>query len=139
MATTGAEELATTDDWATAVPVLRQLWTDADESEILSWRDEDGYRLLGLYADDELAGVAGVCVQRVLHHARHAWIHDFVVDEAHRGEGYGTTLLSEVEEWARERGCEYVALAARLENEPARRFYEENGVERWGYVMETEL
>ncbi|WP_458185775.1 GNAT family N-acetyltransferase [Haladaptatus sp. NG-WS-4] len=139
MATTETKELTTTDDWMDAVPILGQLWTDAGESEILSWRDESGYRLVGLFADDELVGVAGVSIQRVLHHARHAWIHDFVVDEEHRDDGYGTTLLSEVKEWARRRECEYVALAARLENEEAQQFYEKNGVKRWGYVMETEL
>ncbi|WP_227374891.1 GNAT family N-acetyltransferase [Haladaptatus halobius] len=123
MTTTGVEELTTTDDWTNAVPILRQLWTNVDESAVRSWHDEDGYRLFGLYADDELVGVAGVSIQRGLHHARHAWIHDFVVAEAHRGEGYGTTLLSEIAGWAHERECEYVALAARLENESARQFY----------------
>lgn len=138
MTTLTVEEVATDEEWRTAIPVLQQLWTDADFAEIRAWREEPRYRLFGAY-EDELVGVAGVSIQRVLHHVRHAWIHDFVIAEGHRGEGHGSTLLEWIQGWAGERGCEYVALAAKLENESARRFYEENDVERWGYVMETKL
>ncbi len=133
------EALTTDDEWTAAVPILRQLWSDADESFVRSFRDEDDYHLLGLHAGNELVAVAGVSVQRVLHHARHAWVHDFVVDEAHRGQGVGSELLAAVEDWATERDCEYVALAVRDGNVAAEAFYEDNGVERWGAVMETEL
>jgi GNAT superfamily N-acetyltransferase len=134
-------ELKTEAEWEDAIPILRQLWTDAEESFIRSWADEDEYRLFGLYEDEveTLVGVAGLSIQRVLHHARHVWIHEFVIDDAHRSMGYGTQLLSFVEEWARERDCEYVALAGRLENEDAHRFYEANEMERWGYVFETKI
>jgi GNAT superfamily N-acetyltransferase len=133
------DEIETPEEWENAIPILRQLWTDADESLIRSWADEDGYRLFGLYADETniLVGVVGLSIQRVLHHARHVWIHEFVIDDARRSEGYGTQLLSFVEEWAREHDCEYVALAGRLENEDAHLFYEANGMERWGYVFEV--
>jgi GNAT superfamily N-acetyltransferase len=95
--------------------------------------------LFGCFADGTLAAVAGVSVQRVLHHARHAWIHDFVVDEVHRSAGYGTALLEFVEDCARERGCEYVALAVRSGNDDALRFYEGARLDQWGHVIETEL
>ena len=136
---TRIEELDTDAEWDAAVPLLRQLWTDHDPDWIRSWREEDDYRLFGLYADGTLVGVAGVSIQLVLHHARHAWIHDFVVDEERRGEGYGEELLASVEEWARGEDCEYVALALRAGNDDARRFYEREGMERWGDVIETEL
>ncbi|WP_137283569.1 GNAT family N-acetyltransferase [Halorussus salinisoli] len=133
------EELETEAEWTAALPILRQLWTDADEEFVRSWADEDGYRLFGLLADGQLVAVAGISVQRVLHHARHAWIHDFVVDEDHRGEGFGAELLEFVESWAADRDCEYVALAVREGNDDALGFYETEGMERWGHVVETEL
>lgn len=143
MVETRVERIEGDAQWDAAVPILRQLWTDADESFVRSWRDDDEYRLFGLYAredgDEELAAVAGVSVQRVLHHRRHAWIHDFVTDEAWRGEGLGAELLAFVESWAEDRDCEYVALAATLDNEGAVDFYEREGLERFGYVLETEL
>ena len=149
-------ELTTEAEWTAALPVLRQLWTDADEEFVRSWADEDAYRLFGLVAetgdesasddpgrsaafDGTLVAVAGVSIQRVLHHARHAWIHDFVVAEAHRGKGYGAALLGFVESWADDRDCEYIALAVRDGNDDALGFYESEGMARWGSVVETEL
>ena len=157
MPETRVEELTTEAEWTAALPILRQLWTDADEEFVRSWADEDDYRLFGLLAepddgdssgtgdgvgpapDEILVAVAGVSIQRVLHHTRHAWIHDFVVAEAHRGEGYGADLLGFVESWADDRDCEYVALAVRDGNDDALAFYESEGMARWGSVVETEL
>jgi GNAT superfamily N-acetyltransferase len=146
MAETRVEELETEAEWADALPILRQLWTDASEEFVRSWADEEEYRLFGLFVEadsssrtEELVAVAGISVQRVLHHARHAWVHDFVVDEAHRGQGYGAELLSFVESWAEERDCEYVGLAVVDGNDDALDFYEGEGMEEWGSVVETEL
>jgi GNAT superfamily N-acetyltransferase len=168
---TTVRELTTDAEWDAAVPLLGQLWSDADPAFIRSWREEDDYRLFGLSvvdggtnsadgtngadgvdgvsgADDvdgsngdpdTLVGVVGVSIQRVLHHRRHAWVHDLVVDEPRRSEGLGAELLAFVERWADERDCEYVALANRLDNEGALSFYEAEGMERWGYVVEQEL
>ena len=156
MAETRVAELETDAEWDAAVPILRQLWTDADEEFVYSWADEEDYRLYGLYTengveaengagvedgapDEQLVAVAGISVQRVVHHARHAWIHDFVVDEAHRGQGYGAELLSFVKSWAEERDCEYVELAVVEGNDAALDFYESEGMEEWGSIVETEL
>ena len=108
---TQVREVTTDEGWDEAVPILRQLWSDADESFVRGWREEEEYRLFGLYefnGDEDgatadgagatvdrssLVAVAGVSVQRVLHHERHLWVHDFVVDEPRRGEGFGCELL----------------------------------------------
>ena len=132
-------ELTTDAEWDEAVPIIRQLWGDADEAFVRSWREEDDYHLFGGYREGELRAVAGISVQRVLHHVRHAWVHDLVVDEAHRSRGYGADLLAFVEEWAEERDCEYVALATIAGNDDALRFYEDEGYERWGNVVQREL
>lgn len=162
---TNIRELTTDAAWDAAVPLLRQLWEDADPAFVRSWRDEPDYHLFGLYVEDgeeggvdggesrgggvdraghereagTLVGVVGVSVQRVLHHRRHAWVHDLVVDEARRSEGFGAELLAFVECWAGERDCEYVALANHLDNDDALAFYEGEGMDRWGYVVEREL
>jgi hypothetical protein len=83
---TTVRELTTDAEWDAAVPLLRQLWSDADPAFVRSWREEDGYHLFGLYD-----------------------------------------------------GGEYAALANRLGNDDALRFYEDEGLERWGYVVEREL
>jgi GNAT superfamily N-acetyltransferase len=140
---TTVRELTTDAEWDAAVPLLRQLWSDADPAFVRSWREEDDYHLFGLSVQGSdpgtFVGVAGVSVQRVLHHRRHAWVHDLVVDAPRRSEGFGAELLTFVERWATERGCDYVALATHRDNEAALRFYEDEGLERWGHVVEREL
>jgi len=122
-----------------AVPILRQLWSDADPDEVLEWTADDDYHLFGGFVEGELVGVAGVLVKGMLHHARHAWLYDLVVDEARREEGYGTALLEFVEEWAEKWGCESVALASPLAKEATHRYYENRDYEKWGYVIEKRL
>lgn len=153
---TRIEEITTEAAWDEAVPLLRQLWSHESESFVRSWADEEEYRLFGLYeetedgaAEDEnaadedaageLIGAAGISIQRVVHHVRHVWVHDLVVDEDRRGEGVGSELLAFAAEWGRERDCESVVLACIVENEDALAFYESEGMERWGYVLEREL
>jgi GNAT superfamily N-acetyltransferase len=144
-------ELASDAEWEAAIPLLRQLWTDTDPETIPGWREAADYRLFGRYPTDGTSGgsaerrrerpvaVAGVSVRRVLHHARHAWVHDFVVEASRRREGHGAALLAGLKRWARERDCEYLALATPLDNEAALAFYDDCGLERWGYVIETDL
>jgi GNAT superfamily N-acetyltransferase len=122
-----------------AVPLIRQLFTDAEPEEILEWTRDDEYHLFGGFVESELVGVAGVLLKHVLHHARHAWLYDLVVDEQHREEGYGSTLVEFVEQWADEQECEYVALASPLTKEGVHRYYEGQNYEKWGYVIEKEL
>ncbi|MGQ4554868.1 GNAT family N-acetyltransferase [Halobellus sp. GM3] len=122
-----------------AVPIVRQLWGDADPESVIAWTAEDDYHLFGGFVDSELVGVAGVLLSRHLHHVRHAWLYDLVVDEPERENGYGTALLEFVERWAEENGCEYVALASPLAKHDVHEFYENRAFDRWGYVIEKRL
>lgn len=122
-----------------AVPILRQLWSDADPDDILQWTADEDYHLFGGFVKDEIVGVAGVLIKHVLHHTRHAWLYDLVVDKSQREQGYGTSLVAFVEEWAEAKGCEYVALASPLEKEGTHRYYENRDYEKWGYILEKEL
>lgn len=132
-------ELTSRDERERAVPILRQLWTDRDPEAMLAWTGEDEYRLFGAFDDGTLVGVAGVRIDDFLHHQRHAWLYDFVVDEPRRGEGIGTALLNHVESWARDYDCESVALVSPLDGEEVHEYYGKRGFEKWGYVIETEL
>jgi GNAT superfamily N-acetyltransferase len=132
-------ELRTERERREAVPILRQLWDDAAPAEVLEWTGADDYHLLGGFVAGDLVGVAGVLVANLLHHARHAWLYDLVVDEPHREQGYGTELVEYVEAWARERECESVALASPAAKDDVHEFYESREYERWGYVIEKRL
>ena len=128
-------ELTSENERRQAVPLIRQLFTDADTKEVLKWTREDDYHLFGGFVEDELIGVAGVLLRHVLHHARHAWLYDLVIDEPQRGEGYGSALVKHVERWAAERNCDYVALASPMAKEGVHEYYEGLDYEQWGYVI----
>lgn len=150
---TAFREVTTDEGWDEAVGLLGQLWSHRDDAFVRSWRDEDDYRLFGLFErdagtdrsradphpDGDLVAVAGVSIQRVLHHERHLWVHDFVVDEPRRGEGLGRALLDRLADWARERDCANLALACAADNDAARAFYRAEGLTVWGDVMERSL
>jgi GNAT superfamily N-acetyltransferase len=131
-------ELTTDAEWEEGVRILHQLWDWKERAEIHSWREQEGYQLLGYHVDGDIVGVAGVFVQVVLHHQKSAWVHDLVVDEPYRGQGHGGDFLDALEEWAEERECGVLALVNNLDNERATAFYDDH-MDRFGYVYEREL
>lgn len=132
-------ELTSPRERRAAVPILRQLWTGRTAEEIFEWTSADGYRLFGGFVDGELVGVAGVVVQDFLHHRKHAWLYDLVVDQPHRQQGYGSTLVEFVEAWADDRACACVALASPMGKQVVHDFYDARDYEKWGYVIEKRL
>jgi GNAT superfamily N-acetyltransferase len=133
------EELTAEEQRRKAVPILQQLWTGKSSEEILDWTGEESYYLFGGSVDSDLVGVAGVVQTTHLHHTSQAWLYDLVVDEAERGNGYGTELLAFVERWAADRDYDAVALASPLAKEGTHQYYENRSYEKWGYVIEKEL
>ncbi len=132
-------ELQTEPERRAAIPILRQLWTEAEPMSVLEWTGADEYHLFGGHVDGELVGVAGVLVTELLHHETNAWLYDLVVDEARRGEGHGSRLVEFVEDWAAERGCKRVALGSPVSKSDVHEFYRDREYEKWGYVIEKEV
>lgn len=125
-----------------AYPVLSQLrpvGEDAFPDLVERMRAESDYRLFAMRENGEIRGLAGVVIQTNLYHGKHAWVHDLVVDEPYRGEGYGGRLLEWIEAWAEERSCTCVELASGLWREEAHEFYEKRGMERYCYTFKKDL
>lgn len=143
---TRIEELTTTAELREAHPVMEQL-RPIDEERYLDlieeMRSEDDYRLFALRdgsdGDGEIRALAGLEMGTTLYHGKHVWLHDLVVDEPHRGEGYGSRFLGWVGEWADKRGCSRVELASGLWRDEAHEFYEQNGMDRYCYTFKLEL
>jgi GNAT superfamily N-acetyltransferase len=68
-----------------------------------------------------------VTVEVGLEHAPTASIHGLVVDEGHRSDGIGATLLAAGERWATEHGLGSMVVRSRVARERAHRFYEREG------------
>ncbi len=137
---TTVTELRTDDDRQRGLSVMRDLFPNLTEEQYRTFFEDDEYHLFALDdSEADIVGLAGVSVRPVMHHERHVWVHDLVVDADYRGEGHGRRLLDHVEAWARDRGCGLVALATGKDRDIARLFYEEQGYEEWGSVYERRL
>lgn len=142
---TGIEirELTSEREWLDAYPVMVQLRSHLDEDEYLDALHRltsDGYRLFGLVADEELVALAGVDISYNMYYGRHVWVYELVTDESHRSKGYGERLLSFLESWGADNGCELLALSSALDRTDAHRFYEDTAeMDRRSYVYSTDL
>ena len=58
-----------------------------------------------------------------------AWIEDMVIQESHRGEGLGKSLLNEILLWAKSKGATRAQLLVDTENKPALGYYQHLGWE----------
>lgn len=120
-------ELTTETEWRAAFPVLQQLRDDLTLEQYLEYlRDmrEEGYHLFGVAVEDEIIAVAGVAIRTNFYNGRHAFVYDLVTDADRRSEGHGEQLMRFVEEWARDRDCEYITLESGRWRDDAHRFYE---------------
>lgn len=138
------EEVTSEAELREAYPVMEQL-RPVGEAEFLRLVEEMratmDYRLFALRdgPDREVRALAGLEVGTTLYHGKHVWVHDLVVDEPYRDQGYGSRLLAWVEDWAEERDCTRIELASGLWRDEAHEFYEDNGMERYCYTFKTEL
>lgn len=56
-----------------------------------------------------------------------AWLEDLVVTDQSQGQGIGKKLLTAIEDWATQQGCNRVQLVYDLHNQPAISFYQKRG------------
>jgi GNAT superfamily N-acetyltransferase len=120
---------------ADAAPVARlsgQLGYPASGEEIAERlrrlaADPDAAVLVGCDAEGVVRGWLHVAAPRDLVSAAQAEIRAFVVDEEHRGQGIGRTLLEAAERWAVERGHGTMRVRSNTVRTRARAFYERAG------------
>ena len=80
-------------------------------------------------ASGEIAGWAGVFVNRTVEADARVEISGLVVGREVRSQGVGALLLERAEEWALERGCRAIGLRSNVLRERAHAFYLRNGYE----------
>jgi ribosomal protein S18 acetylase RimI-like enzyme len=137
MVTTTTLQLNMPDDLTRAFPIVKELRPHLDQAEfsrlVLLAAAADGYRLV---AREERSGnerrLVAVMGCRILHdlaQGSHLYVDDLVVSKGARSRGHGAELLRWAEGEARRLGLSGLRLCTRLENDPARRFYEREGWE----------
>ncbi|MFD1588253.1 GNAT family N-acetyltransferase [Halorientalis brevis] len=143
MCSKSISELTTKEELLEAYPVLKQLRPIGEETFLDTYdtmREESGYQLFALRSEDgDIRALAGVVIETNMYHGKHAWVHELVVDEPHRGNGHGGELLSWVASWADSKDCSCVELASGHWRDEAHAFYEQEGMEKYCYTFKTDL
>jgi GNAT superfamily N-acetyltransferase len=91
------------------------------------WLDADNRILFVAVEDEQFIGhISGNEVDEPPIYARDSRVHidGLYVKQQHRRSGVASRLLERIEAWARERGCEYLGVAAHKDNDGARQLYE---------------
>ena len=136
-------ELLNKDELLKAFPVIKQLRTNLSKETYLRLIEDmkkEGYKLFAFYKYDEIVSVIGVIKLTNLYYGKHIWVNDLVTDVKHRSKGYGEILIAFINKWAKENGCEIVALSSGLQRLEAHRFYESKmGFDKVSYVFKNKL
>ncbi|GLB59590.1 GNAT family N-acetyltransferase [Cytobacillus sp. NCCP-133] len=123
------KELTTPEEWKKAYPLMKHLRTHLDVESYLALVSEavqkENYRIAALYESGKMKAVTGFMPMITLYNGRFIWVCDLVTDPDQRFKGFGSALLSYVENWAKDNGYSAVSLSSGLQREAAHRFYEE--------------
>lgn len=142
MSTINIREARTDEDYYRAYPLIRQLLPDLDmqlyTSRVFIAR-ATGYRIFMAEKGPDVVGVIGIISNYNLHDGFSMYLEHVIVDEKHRGQGYGKNLIAFAESRAREEGCKILELDADYEAEDAMSMYEKRGFKRYGYCYEKRL
>ncbi len=132
-------ELKGDDQFERAFKVMHELRLDVDEvryQDLLVAMRNDGYRLFAAGVDGEIVALAGIAFRTNFYYGRYLWVYDLITTESERSRGHGAALLEHLEELAKKRGCDTIALASGLQRTDAHRFYQEKmDYEQKSYVF----
>lgn len=117
-------------------PLLQQLnpaITEVYLNELLDDMITHGYRMVGVWNEDECLGVSGIWVTTKLYSGKYLEMDNVVVATSARSQGIGQLLTDFITDLAREEGCKTMMLDAWLDNHKAHAFYERQGFVKRGY------
>jgi GNAT superfamily N-acetyltransferase len=99
------------------------------------------YRLFVALQSSEVVGSYALLIMHNLAHrgAKSAIVEDVVIAAAHRGQGFGRSMMSHARTLAREAGCYKLMLSSNQKRTRAHAFYDSLGFTRHGYSFLVEL
>lgn len=138
------QEIHTKEEIEAVYPIMNQLRTHLTKDMYMDLvqeaMDNDRYHMAAGWDGGEIVAVIGFKPMTTLYYGRFVWVCDLITDSKKRSKGYGEILLSYVEEWARDRTYEKVALSSGLQRFEAHRFYEEKmQYEKASYVFKKDV
>lgn len=135
-------EARTDDDYYKAYPIVKQLLPDLDMQLYTSRAfvaRATGYRMFMAIDGDDVVGVIGIVPNYNLHDGFSMFLEHVIVDEKHRGKGYGQQLIAFAEARARDEGCKIIELDTDYDAEVGMKMYEKMGFVKYGHCHEKRL
>ena len=137
---------ATEYDFDKVYPLFEQLWPnkglDKNALKIVFNRgvNSDTDELLCLDYSGELIGFCAYAIVNNLWQAGYiSYMYAMVVDENHRGKGFGTMLIQESIESSKEKGLKRLELDSGFHREKAHEFYVKLGFEKRAFLFSHSL
>ena len=121
------KELNNLDEMMLAYSIIKQRYReitlDNFQSQISEMIAMNDFKMIGAFLNDEIIGIAGYWVLRMLYCGRYIQVSSFIVDEEKRGFGIGKKILREIEKIAKKLNCEKIVLDSFTENKKSHSLY----------------
>jgi len=137
---------ATEKDFEKVYPLFEQLWPnkklDKDDLRIVFNRgiNSDTDELFCLHYANELIGFCAYAIVNNLWQAGYiAYMYAMVVDEKHRGKGFGSMLIKESIKDSKDKGLKRMELDSAFHREKAHEFYIKLGFEKRAFLFSYPL
>lgn len=119
--------------------LLEPTIASADVQSRMARMRGEGWQCLGAFDGDDLVAMAGWSLRCHLFSGPVLYVENLAVLPAWRAHGLGRRLMEQLEQLARERGCQKITLDAYASNQAARAFYERIGYDPSGIHFVLDL
>ncbi len=121
------KKLAHKEEMLKAYKIIKQRYPNIDfnsyEKQLIEMIEMNDFKIIAAFLGEEIVGIAGYWVLRMLYCGRYIQVSSFIVDEEKRGFGIGKKILAEIEKIGKELGCDKVVLDSYTENKKSHSLY----------------
>jgi len=118
---------------------LRQKISLKDFLSQVKLQMESGYQLVFETSETTVVVVAGFRISHNLAWGKFLYIDDLVTRESFRTQGFGSSLLSAITEYAIQQKCDQLHLDSGVQRTGAHRFYQNQGMDLSSYHFSKKL
>ncbi len=119
--------LSTKEEMLRVYPIIKQRYSHIDltayEKQLCEMIEMNDFKIVAAFLNDEIIGIAGYWILRMLYCGRYIQVSSFIVDEEKRGLGIGKKILDEIEKIGRELKCDKIVLDSYTENKKSHSLY----------------
>lgn len=129
-------KLIPTEEIVTVIPLLQKLNNSIPAPTLHARLNEmvgQGYKCVGLYADDQLIGICGLWILTKYYVGKHIEPDNMIILDDWRSQGLGKRLMAWVYDYAKSQGCVASELNCYLANTRAQAFWENEGYQKIAY------